>query len=83
MMTKLNEKLPVAPIELRNTLNNNFHLLNTILDFENRETLETLVKQYAKEEIDKYNEKIQEQIQHIVVPPTNQKIKEGAKKYGL
>ncbi|AIM25750.1 hypothetical protein MEPL4_4c00230 [Melissococcus plutonius] len=82
-MKKLNEDLPTSPRELRSVLKNNFHLLNTILDFEDRETLETLVKQYADERINEYNKKIQEQIQHIVVPPTNHINTKEVKKYGL
>ncbi|MGK9479639.1 hypothetical protein [Melissococcus plutonius] len=82
-MKKLNEDLPTNPRELRSILKNNFNLLNTILDFEDRETLETLVKQYADERINEYNKKIQEQIQHIVVPPTNHINTKEAKKYGL
>lgn len=82
-MKKLNEDLPTNPRELRSILKNNFNLLNKILDFEDRETLETLVKQYADERINEYNKKIQEQIQHIVVPPTNHINTKEAKKYGL
>ncbi|MCV2498205.1 hypothetical protein [Melissococcus plutonius] len=82
-MKKLNEDLPTDLRELRSILKNNFNLLNKILDFEDRETLETLVKQYADERINEYNKKIQEQIQHIVVPPTNHINTKEAKKYGL
>ncbi|BAK21830.1 hypothetical protein [Melissococcus plutonius] len=82
-MTKLNENLPLGPREMRNTLNNNFHLINEEYDFVNKKELEKLVKQYAGEEINKYNEKIQYQIQHIIVPPTNHINTKEVKKYGL
>ncbi|MGK9299558.1 hypothetical protein [Melissococcus plutonius] len=81
-MTKLNEELPLDPAGLRNALISNFHLINAEYDFVNKKELENLVKQYADERIDQYNEKIQEQIQHIVIPPTNKNTR-GAEKYGL
>ncbi|KAJ80425.1 SGNH/GDSL hydrolase family protein [Enterococcus faecalis] len=67
-MTKLNENLPLDGRDMRLALDGNFHLLNEIIDFKDRQTLEQLVRQICDLYIKTYDKEIHQEIRAIITP---------------
>lgn len=67
-MTQLNENLPLEGRLLRDALDGNFHLLNEVINFKDRQTLEALVRQICEVYLQTYNTELHQEIRAIITP---------------